>query len=857
MGNYEQLKAAVSNVIKTNGTQAITGQVLQNTLLTMINSLGSNYQFVGIAATNTNPGTPDQNVFYIAGEGTYTNFANISVNMGELAVLKWNGAWSKQTVKVGLPPNELNISTLYPTNGESGTNKYTLAGAIAQVPAEYRKAGLNISFKNSDDEEDWVKYQFLGTYRYESDWLNTNNWGQIPNTRQFAEVKGRTNQITKTLLWEHLVSEEDSFGYFNIPFNTINVKPGDILVFSASDGDEWYVYGIFLMKTTTTPIDTNFAKVRIGSEVEATIPLDTEAGIIRFNGKFVGSTIRIYSKGITSEIIDTNNRLKNVEDYSVPFSNTIESRNTYANSSGAINYRVKTDIKKGDSVKVTTNYVGDSFKQIDLYYNGTKFIKKITDTEAVTEFIAEGDITSLRPNLTLSAQVSSAELFVTIEYNRTSILQKNIDALGNEMKTYAKTNELLGYTEYEKTFVAAAKACEVPIDLTDKYDIITLEQIANGTGMGNTSIYAYKEDGSFDTLLKDNKNKVDNFKYTIYPKNVRYKKIRFWPASIGSATELIYKVTVFKKGGYGNVLENYKYDFEVNKKRDYRVLVIGTSYSVGSEWINGLRSYLTRDGSSTFSVFKTAVTGAALRDKQKDREQYPYTSRPTQSSAGNGNTFGSQIEKLKRLMAGTDLDSGETQIYTTESEYPNIIIIEGAANDGPESDEIFNDAKENVYKKVSNVYVNGKLQSSPCEILTPIDEVDRTTYAGAYRYLIETLNTIFPKAQIFCTNTARLNYYGAEDAMSKREKQQQQQNEIIRLFSCNLIDWAGSSHINSIFNNPAIGGGDGTQSNSYKGAPATNDAKDGIHPNSYGGYKLGFVAGMTIEQCYMGLDLWE
>lgn len=157
MGNYEQLKAAVSNVIKTNGTQAITGQVLQNTLLTMINSLGSNYQFVGIAATNTNPGTPDQNVFYIAGEGTYTNFANISVNMGELAVLKWNGAWSKQTVKVGLPPNELNISTLYPTNGEGGTNKYTLAGAIAQVPAEYRAIqGLKVSFVNeSGDTESW------------------------------------------------------------------------------------------------------------------------------------------------------------------------------------------------------------------------------------------------------------------------------------------------------------------------------------------------------------------------------------------------------------------------------------------------------------------------------------------------------------------------------------------------------------------------------------------------------------------------------------------------------------------------------------------------------------------------------
>lgn len=178
MGNYEQLKAAVSNVIKTNGTQAITGQVLQNTLLTMINGLGRNYQFVGIAATNTNPGTPDQNVFYIAGEGTYTNFANISVNMGELAVLKWNGAWSKQTVKVGLPPNELNVSTLYPTSGEGGTNKYTLSGAIAQVPAEYRtNVGLKITFINNETTkpETWVYNG--GTFTTSTNWTQGSGSG--------------------------------------------------------------------------------------------------------------------------------------------------------------------------------------------------------------------------------------------------------------------------------------------------------------------------------------------------------------------------------------------------------------------------------------------------------------------------------------------------------------------------------------------------------------------------------------------------------------------------------------------------------------------------------------------------------
>lgn len=97
MGNYEQLKQAVSNVIKSNGTQAITGQVLQNTLQTIINTIGGNMQFAGVANVNTNPGTPDQNLFWIASQsGTYVNFGNIVLNPGESAVLTWkNGAFAK------------------------------------------------------------------------------------------------------------------------------------------------------------------------------------------------------------------------------------------------------------------------------------------------------------------------------------------------------------------------------------------------------------------------------------------------------------------------------------------------------------------------------------------------------------------------------------------------------------------------------------------------------------------------------------------------------------------------------------------------------------------------------------------
>lgn len=96
MGNYEQLKQAISDVIKTNGNQEITGAIMQNALLSIISTVGSNATFAGIATPDTNPGTPDQNVFYIASQdGTYSNFGGVTLN-GEVVIFtNKNGNWVK------------------------------------------------------------------------------------------------------------------------------------------------------------------------------------------------------------------------------------------------------------------------------------------------------------------------------------------------------------------------------------------------------------------------------------------------------------------------------------------------------------------------------------------------------------------------------------------------------------------------------------------------------------------------------------------------------------------------------------------------------------------------------------------
>lgn len=100
MGNYEELKAAVASVIKTNGNQEITGQVLQNTLTTLISQVGANATFAGIATPDTAPGTPDQNVFYLATKpSTYVNFDSLIVNPGEIAIFSITGnSWVKAVV---------------------------------------------------------------------------------------------------------------------------------------------------------------------------------------------------------------------------------------------------------------------------------------------------------------------------------------------------------------------------------------------------------------------------------------------------------------------------------------------------------------------------------------------------------------------------------------------------------------------------------------------------------------------------------------------------------------------------------------------------------------------------------------
>lgn len=70
---------------------------VSTTPVTLAVGYTNGYLFKGIAVPTDNPGTPDQNVFYIASQtGTYTNFGGLAVADGEVAILRYNGSWTKE-----------------------------------------------------------------------------------------------------------------------------------------------------------------------------------------------------------------------------------------------------------------------------------------------------------------------------------------------------------------------------------------------------------------------------------------------------------------------------------------------------------------------------------------------------------------------------------------------------------------------------------------------------------------------------------------------------------------------------------------------------------------------------------------
>lgn len=176
MANYATLKAAISQVIKENGNKEITGAVMQTTLLAMVDSMASGYTFAGVATPSTSAGTPDENVFWIGGAGSYSNFGATTINVptGCICIFTYNGSFASSILYVG---GVVDISKL------TNTSYASLSQALADVPSFLQVGGLEVMYQDSTSGN-YVKYRLMAT-----SWSTTvTDW-----QKQGAEVSINSN----------------------------------------------------------------------------------------------------------------------------------------------------------------------------------------------------------------------------------------------------------------------------------------------------------------------------------------------------------------------------------------------------------------------------------------------------------------------------------------------------------------------------------------------------------------------------------------------------------------------------------------------------------------------------------------
>ena len=233
MANWTILKEAIASVIKTNGNQEITGQLLQNALNNIITNVGENATFAGIATPTTNPGTPDGPVFYIATTaGSYSNFGSLEVSEG-IAILQWNnGTWTENAIK---PMAEFESGIIYDVSANNDGAVFESLQALLSssnlstlIPTSVRYGGMSIRFIQSSDNKyeqfrcianefttDVTKWQNVGNFleEKETSYSEENVAGYITDKNKAIIVKinkdGSINRLVENDRDKHTVHFED------------------------------------------------------------------------------------------------------------------------------------------------------------------------------------------------------------------------------------------------------------------------------------------------------------------------------------------------------------------------------------------------------------------------------------------------------------------------------------------------------------------------------------------------------------------------------------------------------------------------------------------------------------------------
>ena len=179
---YDQIKESIKAVIKENGNYEITGNVLQAVLLSMVDTLGPEYQFLGIATKSTVPVVVEGNSFYITAEvGTYTNFknsGNTTITVNQLGILtSTNGtAWNFTPIFIGVSKGGGEVFNDYDNNTAVGNNSHAEGSQTKAVGNNSHAEGSQTKAVGNNSHAEGSQTEAVGNYSH-AEGLRTNASG--------------------------------------------------------------------------------------------------------------------------------------------------------------------------------------------------------------------------------------------------------------------------------------------------------------------------------------------------------------------------------------------------------------------------------------------------------------------------------------------------------------------------------------------------------------------------------------------------------------------------------------------------------------------------------------------------------
>ena len=301
MAAYNTLLMEINDAIKTNGQGAITGAILNTVLCSMVMTLGTGYQFKGIASPNGEPGTPDAKVFFIATTpGTYTNYGGVVVGKG-ISIIRWDNSWSVTSI--------LTIDTVLSSNSENPVANQTILHALDEVAA----------LINSTPERQLVLTSERGYYLNSSGSKVSFNAGYITNPvhvfpGDIVTVSSYANQAVT------IIAKTDANGSYytplvigtaptsSAPLETVQYTATEecYLAFSALNSAPTGTIANYYIQTIVNRLDSLQTDLQNLHDEIYGIAVDTPLELTDSTGYYIGPTgnkVSFYAGHITAPIL--------------------------------------------------------------------------------------------------------------------------------------------------------------------------------------------------------------------------------------------------------------------------------------------------------------------------------------------------------------------------------------------------------------------------------------------------------------------------------------------------------------------------------------------------------------------------